>query len=135
MGPLFKKGIGIMNNIVERLKSDKFWLLEKASKDDISLVKSIGGRVVTIRLSRIDKDKYKVIFPSYIFTSKVSHFAPTENEYRNCRNRNIILSLVKLLKRTQIWNNIENKDFFTINEENEKSNKSQLRKELTELLK
>ena len=120
--------------LVDRLRQEEHWLIEKASANEIQLVKSSCGRIVTIRLLRTSRNKYHVVFPSYLFVSRISHFAPTEEEHRNCRNKNILKSLIKMLKRSLVWDYIENQDFLTINDHNEKSNKRELRKELNELL-
>jgi len=122
-------------NLIDRLRQEKYWLLEKASPNEIRLAKSISGRVVTIRLLRTSHNKYRVVFPSYLFVSRISHFAPTEEEHRNCRNKTILTSLVKVLKHSLVWDYVENHDFMTINEHCKKSNKSQLQEELEALLK
>ena len=119
--------------LVDQLRKEKHWLLEKVSRDEIRLARTINGRPVTIRLLKIG-DKYRVVFPSYIFQSRISHFAPMEEELRNCRNRAILISLIKLLRRSAIWEYVINQDFMTVNRYNEKSNKRKLRKELRELI-
>jgi len=117
--------------LVERLRQEKYWLLDQVSQNEISLVKSMGGKVITIRLLRTGNNKYKVIFPSYIFHSQISHFAPKEDEHRNCRNKVLLMSLIKVLKRSLIWDYVDNQDFLTINDHNKKANKSKLQKELS----
>jgi len=121
-------------DLVKKLRNEKYWLVEKVSKKkEVKLNRLANGKVVSIRLVPSLNNKYRIIFPSYLFFSKISHFSPVDNEYRNCRNKAILKSLVKLLKRSSIWDYIENKDFLTINDHNKRSDKENLKKELKEL--
>jgi len=119
---------------MKRLHREKYWLPEKAGKDEIRLAREVNGKVVTLRLIRAGKEKYHLVFPSYLFNSKISHFSPADDEYRFCRNKTVLMSLLKMLRRSLLWNYISNRDFLVVNDHNEKSSKSKLRKELQEAL-
>jgi len=121
-----------MKEINELLK-EKYWLVRENSTG-IQLVRNINGKPVMVNLRKEPGNKkYHLIFPSYIFQSSISHFSPSENEFRFCRNKKILISLVKILKKSAAWNLINNKDFIAINSANRKSNKDRIRKELEDL--
>jgi hypothetical protein len=54
---------------------------------------------------------------------------------RYSRNKVGLCQLVGMLHRTGLWDLIDNKDFFIINNCNKKSNKEELKKELKKILK
>jgi len=80
-----------MSSIMERLYKEKYWLPEKSGNDEIRLSREVNGKVVTLRLIRSGKEKYHLVFPSYLFNSKISHFSPADEEYRFCRNKTVLI--------------------------------------------
>lgn len=99
---------------------------------DIEIVKKINGRPITAKLISIGS-KYKLIFPNYIFHSSISHFAPAEDEKRMCRNKKVLISIIETLKKTGMWEYVENKDFLVVNKHNFKSDKNLLKHDLKKL--
>jgi len=116
------------------LKSEHYWLVRNIGSD-IELVRTIYGRPTVVLLRNIPgSQKYSLEFPSYIFQSTISHFSPATDEIRLCRNKSLLISLIRMLHRTAIWNFIDNQDFMVINDHNPRSNKNKLRRQLNNLM-
>jgi glycogen debranching enzyme len=80
-----------------------------------SLTKKVGGRPVTIHLELVNGGLW-VNPPKYTFSSTVSHFDFTEQEQRWTRRKDIITNVVAALMKAEVWSFIQNKNFFTVNE-------------------
>lgn len=78
---------------------------------------------------------YKIQHPSYLYISTISHFKSVQSDVRLSLNKVYLRSIIRLLKRVGIWPHIINKNFIQINDNNPKSNKRKVEKELKELLK
>lgn len=104
-----------LKSLAKTLRNERFWLVgEKATK--IELTRTVGDRVVTVELTPgTTAGKVHLSFPSYLFQSRISHWAPKEEEVRLTRNKSILTSLVKTLRRSAAWKVIENKDFVQVN--------------------
>lgn len=104
-----------MKKLAKALHAERFWLVgEKATK--IELSRTVGDRVVTVELTPgTVQGKVHLSFPSYLFQSKISHWSPTEDEIRLTRSKSILTSLVKTLRRSIVWDFVENKDFIKVN--------------------
>jgi len=79
------------------------------------LTKKVSGRPVTIHLE-VKEDGLWINPPKYTFTSTVSHFDFLEQETRWTRRKDIILRIVDSLMRAEVWPFIQNKKFFSVNE-------------------
>lgn len=105
-----------MRALAKTLQNERFWLVEEKAKRKIELTRTVGDRVVTVELTPgTTAGKVHLSFPSYLFQSKISHWAPTEEETRLTRNKNVLISLVKTLRRSAVWKFVENKDFIQVN--------------------
>jgi len=84
------------------------------------LVKIVAGRPVSIFLdpTTAGNDSYWINPPSYIFHSPRSHYEYAEDERRMTRNKQVIMRLVQELQKTEVWEYIANKQFFTPNAHN-----------------
>lgn len=102
--------------------------------NDIVVVKKGVGSPVTVILSPEGKNKYELKFPTYIFVSRISHFSPKEEEHRYCRNKTVLISIIRDLKRAQIWPKIINRDFLKVNDLNRKASKKDREETLQGLL-
>lgn len=123
-----------MKKLAKTLRNEKFWLVgEKVSK--IELTRTVSNRVVTVELTPgITAGKIHLSFPSYLFQSRISHFAPKGgSETRLTRNKGILSSLVKMLRHSAVWEFVENKDFIEVNPFF-KGKKVKIREELLRLI-
>jgi len=118
-----------LSEILQILRKERGWLL-RVKGSDLEMIRTFNGRPVTLLLESQGGGRYHLVFPSYIFHSTISHFAPSEEEHRFCRNKNLLASVVKVLKRSALWDRLENKDFMVVNTANNRSNKAKLRSEL-----
>lgn len=101
--------------------------------NSLKITREYASRPVMVDITYIN-GKFSLSFPNYLFRSKISHFAPTTKEMRYCCNKAVIFSLIRLLKRSRVWNYVDNKDFIQVNDKNEGSNKKALSKALDNLL-
>ena len=123
----------VAKSLQDLMKSRRGWVVCQRGQD-IQMVRNLSGRAVIINLRKQKgRKKYILEFPSYIFESKISHWGPSQDEVRMCRNKNMMISLVRALKRTAAWNIIDNQHFLTINTSNPYSNKIEVRKQLKDL--
>lgn len=120
------------NEIVKDLKRQKGWFVREQGKD-LELIKYMRGRAITVRLKRLENNQFRLIFPSYIFQSPISHWGPETDEVRFCRNKSMLTSLIKALKRSAVWKYIDNQHFLVINKFNAKSDKRVVKKSLLDL--
>jgi len=114
------------------LRDDGGWLVKRVGQE-LQLIRTFSGKAIVVRLCKA-VGGYEILFPSYLFESKISHYAPVVDEIRFSRNKSIITSLVHYLQRTGIWDNIVNKHFVKINRKNKRSDKDVLTGEIKELL-
>lgn len=109
------------------------WLVRKSSPDLILLVKMFNKRPIEIRLDRAENGKFHLTFPSYIFSSTISHFSPVESEYRFCRNKTLLMPLVRNLGRTGLWKFLNNPYIIKVNGGHPKADKKKLSEDLEDL--
>jgi hypothetical protein len=91
---------------------------------DITLVKMMGKRPVTINLIHMEGSSFWIDNPERDDRCVNSFLDYTITPKRVTRNKDLIRLVVKHLKETSLWNFIENKDFFTINKYNKKAKKA-----------
>ncbi len=116
--------------ITANLRRDKTWLINEDQDGNVVMTKEFYGRPVKIRLVKIASKEYHLIFPSYIFRSKISHFTSVENEMRFCRNKVLLFQVLRTLKHTGASQYIQNKQWLKINGDNEDADKNELKEEL-----
>jgi len=121
-----------MKDVLQALRGQRGWLV-RAKGTNLELIRNFNGRPVTLFLNPAGHGKYHLRFPSYIFQSTISHFAPTEDERRFCRNKDLLGAVIKVLKRSELWKHIENQNFMIVNPANSRSDKTKLRTELESL--
>jgi hypothetical protein len=90
---------------------------------DLTLVKMVGKRPVTIKLKSTGPESFWVENPERDDRCVNSFFDFVNTPKRVTRNKEIIRIFVKTLKEVGLWNFIENKDFFAINTCNKKARK------------
>jgi hypothetical protein len=118
---------------VSKLRKEKKWLVREVGRD-IELIRMLSGKPIVISLRRqTGKKKFQLEFPSYIFHSTISHFSPAVDEVRFCRNKALLKSLVKTLKRSAVWRMVDNQQFMVLNADNPRSDKRSVKKQLKEL--
>jgi hypothetical protein len=107
-----------------------------SSSKGIQIIKKGVGRPVTVLLEPEGRDAYNLKFPTYTFTSAVSHFSPKEEERRFCRNKMVLFQIIKDLKKVELWDKIKNKDFLIVNPNNKNmaKKKSTLQETLDSIL-
>ena len=116
--------------IIQKLKKERFWTVRERGRS-LELAKSVNGRMVIVALLYQPKTrKYTLVFPSYVFQSAISHFGPVTEEVRFCRNKSMLFSLIRMLKRSAIWKYLDNQTFLTINVHNSRSDKGDLKQQL-----
>ena len=118
------------------VKKEGKYIIQKEG-GGFSLSRKYCGKDIEIKLTPLEVVKnrkiYKVIFPTYLFTSRISHFAPVDEEKRLCRNKSLLLSFMKMANRTGLIKFID-RNFITVNEDNKRSNKRELWKILKNLV-
>jgi hypothetical protein len=97
------------------------------------LNKTVNGRPVSVFITRIN-GKLSLEFPKYIFNSMCADYEPSDTELRYCRNKVLLFHLVRTLKRSRVWNYIDNKNFIKVNTHKKKSDKKSLEKRLHQIL-
>lgn len=118
---------------IKILKRERKWLVRQRGRN-IELARTINDRPVFINLEKAGRgNRFQLAFPSYIFHSHNAHFGPATNEVRMCRNKLLLRSLIKALKRSAVWGMIDNRGFLVVNPDNASSDKDRLKKELKEL--
>ena len=121
-----------VETVVRELRKQSGWMV-RVKGSNLELIRTFSGRPITLLLTSV-RGKFRLKFPTYIFNSRISHFAPSEPENRFCRNKTLLTMAVKMLKRSTVWDCIENKNsFMVINSANIKADKSRLRTELQSL--
>lgn len=124
-----------MNLKLDALRNERNWIVEEKAGGDITMTKIINGRAVHVGLHRQPgKKKYELRFPSYVFQSTISHFGPASDEIRLCRNKHLLFTLIRALKRSAAWPLIDNQRFLVINSANPRSNKAVLKKQLDDIV-
>jgi hypothetical protein len=103
------------NNFVIALQQSSYFLVKRLNRHSIQLVRRVKRQTISIILDETTTG-FWIRPPSYLFRSKISFFEYNEDETRWTRNKYLIYSIIKVLKKTQIWDAIENKDFFKVNE-------------------
>ena len=121
--------------IVKAMRDESGWNVVH-DQNKILLVKEFGKKKVkAIAFSIvIDNKKLFLEHPKYEYISVVSHFRSIQRDVRLSLNKTYLTSIINTLKRAGIWKSIVNKDFLVVNDNNPKSNKGQVRKQLTSLL-
>lgn len=98
----------------------------------IVLYKTYGGRQIRITLKKNDKGLFSMQ-SSYDYTNRISHFTYAQSESRFNRNKVIIMSIVKYLKRSGVWQFVD-KSFLVLNEKNTRLTSKRKRDLLEELM-
>lgn len=122
-----------LNESIKTLKRERKWLVRQRGKN-LELARTINGRPVFVTLEKSGRgNHFHLAFPSYLFHSHNAHYGPATNEVRMCRNKLMLRSLIKALKKSAVWGMIDNQGFMVVNSDNVRSDKKSLKKELKEL--
>ena len=98
------------------MKSKKFAVATRGK--GFQLIKMVGGKPRSVYLDATDDGMYWINPPSYTFHCSNSHYEFAEEEKRLTRNKSVIISLVRSLQETEVWDYIANKQFFVPNSHN-----------------
>lgn len=120
------------DKILSLIRAER-WLARKAGRT-IEISRIFCGKPVTVQLILSSNNGIRVVFPSYLFNSSISFFTPTEPETRFCRNKQLLKSLIRALKKSALWKYVENKDFIQINRFNKIASKTKVRKEFDSMM-
>jgi hypothetical protein len=112
-----------INTAVNRLILSRKFTVARQGRD-LTLVKMVGKRPVTIKLKAISPSSFWVENPERDDRCVNSFFDFTMIPKRVTRNKDVIKLFVKTLKEVDLWKFIENKDFFKINTINKKAKKA-----------
>jgi len=109
--------------IVDCLKETKLQLgIDNSKSDRITITRQcmLPGKVrrfVSLDLLLIE-NQLEIQPLCYEFHARNSHFDYVMPESRYTRNQGMILLMVNLLRRTNVWKFVANKTFFQVNESN-----------------
>ena len=117
--------------VAQLIVGRKFSVARKGK--DLSLLKLVAGRPVTIFLKDCG-DGYWIEPPKREFVCTYSHFEFQDREQRYTRQKGTLLSVVKHLKTTKVWDFILNKNFFVPNSCNSKMDKRSVRDQYREVV-
>ena len=122
--------------VLKLLKNEKGWLAVKNGKDAIKIARVFGKeRPKVIEFSLVcHRDGIYIEHPHYQFKSTISHFSSTQTDVRLSLNKSYLASLIKALKNIEVWDSIRNKDFLVVNDNNKKTDKIKVERELKRLL-
>lgn len=86
-----------------------------------------GTREISIKLfyNALEKN-FTLQVPDQKHYSTISHFDYSRDERHWVRDKNLIIGLIKDLKKSGFWQLIKNKDLITVNQNNKKSDKEEL---------
>jgi len=121
------------NTIKKRISKEKGWLVREKG-EAIICDRTYTGKNIEFSLASVGNGLYEIRHPNYLFISTVSHFKSIQEDVRLSLNKVYLKSVVRMLKRTEIWPNIINQNFLEVNDNNRKSNKGQVRAELNNLI-
>jgi len=125
-----------MNEILETMRNnDCGWLIVK-NGNKIVCGKAYSKFTVQFILANEGRNGLSVSFPAYEYRSWNADYGPNRIEIRLKRQKNIILHMIRYLKKVDVWKHIVNKDFVQVNTDNKKmtkTRKERLEKILNEL--
>ena len=113
---------GKLQAAIGQLIIDRKFAVAKQGKD-ITLIKKVGKRPVTIKLERLDDGGFWIKNPEREDRCVNSFFDFSDTPMRVTRNKDLLMVVVRHLKETSMWEFIENKDFFCVNANNHKVSK------------
>lgn len=94
-----------------------------------------GKQQYKFKMKKTRKHHLKVVPPGKAFRGVTSHFDYVGvEEHRYCRNKSLIVKIVRSLKKADLWQHIENPDFFVANEFNARMDKKKVLEEREVLL-
>lgn len=111
-----KPYVGAINRLIV---NGKFTVARQGP--DLTLVKMVGKRPVTIKLTATSSNTFWVDNPERDDRCTNSFFDFTNTPKRVTRNKDVIRVFVKTLRETGLWEFIDNKDFFVVNTHNKKA--------------
>lgn len=117
------------NYLITNLQQSSFFLVKRLNVHTIQLIRTMRRQVISIILDETPTG-FWIRPPSYLFKSKTSFFEYNEDETRWTRNKWLIFSTVQILKKNLIWEAIENKEFFRVNENRPEEIRKKADKEL-----
>jgi hypothetical protein len=79
-------------------------------------------------------DSFELQEPTYRYYSKISYYDFRRPEARWTRNKNLLFSLIRNLKRSGFWERLSNKDFLVVNKSNKVADSKDRLKVLKEVL-
>jgi len=120
--------------LVTRLKKDGRWTIHSNTPRGVFIFREYGGRAVTVKLLLRKGGKWEIEFPTYLFSSGISHFRAAVEEHRFCQNKQFLFSFVRMMQKIGAWKDIVNKGFIVVNEANARANKMDRKSILKDIL-
>ena len=121
------------NTVINRIRKEKGWIVRQKG-NTIICDRAYASRNIEFTLSPKGKGLYEIRHPNYLFISTVSHFKSVEDDIRLSLNKVYLRSIIRMLKRAGVWSCIINQNFLEVNDNNRKSNKGKVRRELQDLI-
>ena len=123
-------------SVLKTLEQSKQFHILKKPEGVLYLKKLVNGLDISVLLKpTVNTDTYFLSFPTYVFESKVSHFSPGYEENRFCRRKDVLVRVIRIFQRIDIWKCITNKkELLKVNSNNKRSNKKELNAFLKSLL-
>jgi len=110
----------------KKIDTAKFFRTEIfISSKSLFLYRDYAGRQIRTILKKKDNGLYELI-SNYNYVNKLSHYDYSQNEPRFNRNKTIISSIIKRLKKSGVWKYID-KSFLVLNTNNERLTTKQKR--------
>lgn len=125
-----------VQQVVDAMRKQKHWTIRQFGSS-VSCSKIFGvkhAKVIQFRLVSEGNGTYTIAHPNYEFVNIIAHFKSVQKDIRLTLNKAILSSVICSLKSAKIWTCISNKGFLEVNDQNPKSNKSKVTKQLKELL-
>jgi len=126
-----------IQNVISAMRKEKGWhAIKSESRGKIILAKQFGiksPKQITLILT-YSKGKYLLEHPNYEYMNRISHFKSVKKEIRLSLNKTYLSSIIRALKRAGVWPLILNQNFLRVNDNNRKSNKGKVGRELARLL-
>ena len=126
-----------IENVIKAMRKQEGWHAIKSElRGKVILMREFGikrPKQITLILA-YSKGGYILEHPNYEYVNRISHFCATKKEIRFTLNKTYLRSIVRALKRANVWPKIMNQNFLKVNVKNAKSNKGKVRRELADLL-
>ncbi len=126
-----------MQKVIEVMRKEKGWhAVMSETRNKIILARQFGiksKKYISLVLT-YSKGNYILEHPNYEYMNRIAHFKSVQKDIRLSLNKTYLGSIIHALKRAGVWPYIMNKNFLRVNDNNSKSDKGKVRRELAGLL-